>query len=134
MYSLEFAVRHKYAGVASGITIPVDLGYGGNHLKLDAKLDTGAQFCLFDRGYGESLRIEIEEGHRLQMRTANSSFVAYGHEVSLVVLGFESHVMAYFPEDDNIHRSVLGREGWLLQVRLGLVDYDQLIYLSSYDG
>jgi hypothetical protein len=28
---------------------------------------------------------------------------------------------------------LLGRQGWLLQVRLGLVDYEQLIYLSNYD-
>jgi hypothetical protein len=132
MHRLEFEARHRYDNKPSGITVPVDLGYGGKRVRLDAKVDTGAEYCLFARGYGEILGIDIEKGERLELRTVNSSLVVYGHEVSLSVLGLDFQLIAYFPEDATIRRSLLGRRGWLLQIRFGVVDYEQLIYLSPY--
>lgn len=85
-------------------------------VRLEAKIDTGAEFCLFERGYGEMLGIGIQDGNRQELRTVNGTFVAYGHEVSLTVLG----------------RTLLGRQGWLPRVRLGLIDYEQLLFLSQY--
>ncbi len=60
--------------------------------------------------------------------------VAYGHEIDLVVMGLEFHLMAYFYEAPEIRRSLLGRGGWLQQIRLRIVDYEQLVYLNRYDS
>jgi hypothetical protein len=98
------------------------------------KLTLVQNFVLFERGYGELLEIPIEQGERMVLRTVNSQFTAYGHEVTVRVLDLEFHFMAYFPESREIRRSLLGRKGWLLQVRLAIIDYDQILYLSRYDS
>lgn len=46
-------------------------------------------------------------------------------------IAFES--MVYFFADERIKRNLLGRAGWLDRVRLGLVDYDRVLYLAGYD-
>jgi hypothetical protein len=134
MHSIQFQARHDYSKTRGGITVPIELGYGLEWIRLDAKIDTGAEFCLFERGYGEALGINIEVGDEKRLSTLSGAIVAFGHEVSLRVLGLEFPLVAFFPQDASIHRSLLGRQGWLRQVRLGLVDYDQMIYLSRYDN
>ena len=95
MHSIEFQAQHDYISEPLGITVPIELGYGPNRAKLTAKVDTGAEFCLFQRGFGEALGIEVEAGERKELHTANSTFVAFGHEVSLRVLGFDFSLVAY---------------------------------------
>jgi len=51
----------------------------------------------------------------------------------LAALGVEVHTLVYFFDNPSIRRNVLGRNGWLNKVRMGLVDYDSLVYLSAYD-
>ncbi len=41
--------------------------------------------------------------------------------------------MVYFFADEHISKNLLGRTGWLDRVRLGIVDYDQQLYLAEYD-
>jgi hypothetical protein len=31
-------------------------------------------------------------------------------------------------------RNFLGRSGWLDRLRIGIIDYDHLLYLSTYDS
>ncbi|MFQ5741514.1 MAG: hypothetical protein ACE5JX_21160 [Acidobacteriota bacterium] len=65
--------------------------------------------------------------------TATGSFNTYGHMVTLSALGLDLETMAYFPTNRDFPRNVLGREGWLRQTRLGIVDYDGLMYVSDYN-
>ncbi len=39
----------------------------------------------------------------------------------------------YFAEYYGLPRNLLGKFGWLQQIRFGLVDYDEMIYLSDYN-
>lgn len=96
-------------------------------------MDTGAADCLFDRFFGELLGIEVEDGVRQVYRTVAGSFTAYGHEVTLRTLGLEWSAVVYFYEAANQQQNFIGRRGWLDRVRVGLVHYDQQLYLSSYD-
>ncbi|HWQ33097.1 MAG TPA: hypothetical protein VNQ79_09595 [Blastocatellia bacterium] len=48
-------------------------------------------------------------------------------------LGMTFEVMVYFAAHQGMTRNLLGRHGWLEQVRLGLVDHDELLYLSPYN-
>jgi hypothetical protein len=47
-------------------------------------------------------------------------------------LGLEFDSVVYFAADYGLSRNLLGREGWLQKVRLGIVDYETTIYLSPY--
>lgn len=97
------------------------------------KLDTGASFCIFRRIYGELLGLTIESGQPETLSTPMGSFLAYGHDVTLVTLGLEFQTTVYFAADENFTRNVLGRQGWLDRVRLGLFDYEGKLLLSDYN-
>jgi hypothetical protein len=124
-YTLNFEVLHTYDPAKSGISVPVELRLNGRVVTLAAKLDTGASFCIFARTYAEALSLDIERGIPEWIGTAtNNRFLTYGHNVTLSTLNFEFDTMVYFAMDEGFRRNVLGRRGWLEQVRLGLIDYD----------
>ncbi len=128
-HTLRFSERYTYDSRPEGITIPAVLEASGKRVELLAKIDTGASYCLFEHGFGEALGLPVEEGFRRTFATANGSFEAYGHEVSIQVLGTETTATVY--ADPTIERNVLGRRGWLDLLRLGLVDYEQTVYLAD---
>ncbi|HSF25447.1 MAG TPA: hypothetical protein VLE20_14575 [Blastocatellia bacterium] len=132
-YQLEFRSLHNYDPGKSGISVPITLRSGSASVALNAKVDTGATYCIFQRLYGEHLGLDIERGHQQLIGTPTGSFVAYGHEVSLSVLEFEFDAVVYFAADDSFNRDVLGRHGWLSRVQLGIVDYKGKLYLDRID-
>ncbi len=133
-YPLEFQVWHCYEDVPSGIPLPVVLRAGDRVVQLAAKLDTGSQYCVFERKWGEQLGLTIEAGLLLKMRDASDNvFETFGHDVTIEVLGFPIESTVYFASDRGFRRSALGRVGWLNKFRLALIDYDRHLYLSAYD-
>ena len=48
------------------------------------------------------------------------------------MLGIVIHSLVYFFAESAIRKNVLGRNGWLDRVRIGLVDYDREFYLAAY--
>ena len=132
-YPLSFRTRYAYEPSDRGVSVPVALSAGPEMVRLFAKIDTGADYCLFERGYAEALLLEVERGTSSDFSTAAGEFHAYGHELTLAALGVEVHALVYFFENPNIRKNVLGRNGWLNRVRLGLVDYDSLVYVSAHD-
>jgi len=114
--------------------VPVVLRVGSRNADITARIDTGATHCLFGRDAAGDLGIVVEDGYRQIFSTANSQFIAFGHDVVISVLGIELESMVYFFADPEIRKNVLGRRGWLDRVRLGLIDYDQTLYLSSYNA
>jgi hypothetical protein len=46
-------------------------------------------------------------------------------------ISFETTV--YFAEEASFNRNVLGQQGWLDRLRLGLMDYEGKLYLSDYN-
>jgi hypothetical protein len=80
------------------------------------------------------LGIEVESGYRKELSTLTSGgLIAYGHSVSLQILGLEFDSYVYFAAEYGLPRNILGREGWLRKMRLAIVDYDAEIFLSPYD-
>lgn len=131
--TLTFAKFFQYDITKQGITLPVTLSFGGRAIDLKAKLDPGSTYCVFARFIGEHFGLTIEAGMPERIGTVTGSFMAYGHEIRLSVLGFDYDITAYFAEDPNFGRNVLGRQGWLDRIRLGLIDYDGKLYLSDYN-
>ena len=129
---VEFDVVHFYDLRETGIPLEVKLEYGGLTEEFTAKIDTGSTFCVFRRLHGEFLGIEIEDGTLIELGTATGSFRAFGHEVTLTVLGIETVSTVYFAESEYFDRNVLGRIGWLDRVKLGLIEQEGKLFLSEY--
>ena len=132
-YRLVFDTKHQY-GSGQGIQVPVILGLRGQIVKLDAKVDTGAEYCVFQRGYGEHLGLEIEKGHEQRLATPTGSFQTFGHFLTIEVFGYPVDSMVYFAVDPDFKRNVLGRNGWLNRYRVAFIDHDSELYLSPYDA
>ncbi len=82
--------------------------------------------------YAADLGIDLTSGVKMRFGTANSSFEAYGHEVEIDAFGIRIFATVYFFADPEIRKNVLGRNGWLDRIRIGISDYDRAIYLATY--
>lgn len=130
--NIDYDEIYYYDTLKKGITVPVYLKHDGQIADLKAKIDTGAENCVFERKHGELLGIEIENGKLQNFSTATSGFLAYGHELTINVLGIETVSTVYFAKEESFTRNVLGRQGWLDRVKLGLIDYEGKLFLSEY--
>ena len=131
-HHLTFDLHYRYNDLRTGIEIPATLKLGHEVVFCQAKVDPGAQVCLFKRDLGETLGLEIESGYPIELDTLGGALRAYGHAVTLHTLGLEFDSLVYFAADYGLPRNLLGREGWLQKVRFAVVDYDAVLYLSPY--
>jgi predicted aspartyl protease len=129
---LEFDSVYEYSLSKVGISVDATLQNGDYSVDIDTRIDTGATYCIFERYYGERLNLKIEEGIPIEIGTATGSFRAFGHELTLTVLGIETVSTVYFAENDYFDRNVLGRIGWLDRVKLGLIEQEGKLFLSEY--
>lgn len=132
MHHLGFNEAYCYASSEDVISIPILLRSGGFTVPVRACVDTGSSYCVFEADLAQALNFELTSGIHSKFRTANSSFDAYGHEVEIVAFGVTTHSVVYFFADPHIRKNVLGRNGWLDRVRLGLVHHENLIYLDAH--
>jgi hypothetical protein len=133
-YTITFDALHEYGAGALGITVPVTLDAGLLSSTVETKLDSGSTYCVFRRGTGEALGLDIETGVPQWISTPTGSFLTYGHEVTLSAFGFQFDVVAYFAVDEWFTRDALGRFGWMQQLKLGIVDYEGKLYVGAYDA
>ena len=131
-YALQFEKLLEYDVSDSGVNVDITLTLNKKTVTLTAKIDTGASCCVFARNQAEELGIAVEQGMRQLFATATGDFLAYGHEVTLSVAGFEFDSFVFFAADEHIKRCVLGRFGWLDRIVLGLFDYEGKLYLNAY--
>lgn len=131
---LVFDRSYFYETRKSGITVPVILRLNELTVEFEAKVDSGAENCIFERRQGEALGLTVESGEEQIFSTVNSLFVTYRHELTIKVLGIETVSTVYFAKDESFTRNVLGRQGLLDRVILGLIDYEGKLLLSAYGG
>lgn len=129
-YELNFAAKYIYDSTKVGITAKVTLRRNDLFVSINAKIDTGSEFCLFGREYGEALDIEIETGYQKNLSTLAGNLSAFGHYIELETFGLKFDSLVYFAQDYSLNRNLLGRQGWLQLVKLGLDDYRSEIYIS----
>ncbi len=132
-YQLDFLTRVIYP---SGFDIMLPIAISANSqdfYEVQAKLDSGSVFCVLQRHYSRLLKLDLEAGIPQRIRTATGSFLAYGHDIIVSIEGIEWHATVYFAEDEYFPVNVVGRVGFLDRLRIGLVDYEQTLYLSAYD-
>lgn len=132
METLSFDEVYFYDTLKTGITVSTILKYGDELVDFEAKIDTGASFCIFERKHSERLGLEIKNGNETRISTATASFSTFTHDLSLTVLGIETFSTVYFAKEESFTRNVLGRQGWLNRVKFGLIDYEGKLFLSEY--
>ena len=130
---VRFDETYFYNTLKIGITVPVILRLNDRLVEIEAKIDTGAENCIFERRHGETLGLEIESGAEKIFSTVTAPFMTYQHELTLNVLGVEIFSTVYFAKEESFTRNVLGRQGFLDRVKLGLIDYEGKLLLSAYD-
>ena len=79
------------------------------------------------------LGLDVEGGAPQTVSTANGAFRVFGHRLAMTALGFQFEATVYFAADESIRRSVLGRRGFIDQLRLCLIEHDGELYVSKYD-
>ncbi len=131
--TITFSTQYKYDTLKIGVTGTVTLRLNGDTVDFEAKVDTGAENCIFEKIHGERLGLIIESGREQIFSTAAGIFTAYGHELTINVLGIETVSTVYFAKEESFTRNVLGRQGWLERVKLGLIDYEGRLFLSEYN-
>lgn len=131
---LSFNEELKYDDNPAGITIFVSLGYAGKNLRVEAKVDPGAEVCLFTHDVARRLGIAVESGIPIALSTLTDPLEAFGHEVTLQTCEMVFQSTVYFAKYPNLPRNILGRQGWLRKLKLAVIDYDNMLYLSEYDS
>jgi len=132
-YQLDFEKQVSFADTGDGIALEAEIRYSDVSVKIDARIDTGAAYSIFERRFGEELGLEIESGMRQRFGTATGGFYAYGFRVTLLTADLEFDSMVFFAEEDNFTKNVLGRITWLDNLALGLVAGAGKIYLSRFE-
>lgn len=128
-YSFDFPLKHLYPDQDAGIPVAVFLTYGDKTEKVSAKLDTGADFCVFTYDVAMQLDIPLDTGFMKTFDTSGGLVDAYGHEVTINSFGHEHTAIVFFAATPGHRRNLLGRQGWIRNFGIALFDYDSVLYL-----
>jgi hypothetical protein len=131
LISLDFEAQHEYEDAGAGIVVPIRLIHGERSVELRARVDTGAADCLFDRFYADALGLG-DSGVERDYRTVTGSFKAFGHELTIETFGLQWQAMVFFHAMGNPAHAFVGRRGWLDRLRLGIIHYEQRLFLRRY--
>ena len=129
-YQLDFQIKYLYPTTADGITIPVSLSVGDVIVDARAKVDCGAAFCLFQREIADELGIDVESGIPMRMSTLTGTLPTFGHSVTLQFFDVAYDSIIFFASYHNIPRNLLGMNGWMNRLLLGLDSQHEVLYLN----
>jgi hypothetical protein len=73
-YQLNFEEFLTYHVGDEGIGLDVEIKFSDSTVNLNAKIDTGATYSIFERRFGAELGLEIERGMRQRFGTATGGF------------------------------------------------------------
>ena len=82
-HHLSFERLVSYDAGESGITVNTTLKFTDKSVSVQAKIDTGSTFCIFERRFGEQLGLKIEDGLFQRIGTATGVFATYGFRLTL---------------------------------------------------
>ncbi len=119
---LTFAEEFRYDDAPVGITLPVTLRYGEKSLRSQAKVDTGAEVCLFRHEHAAALGLQLEQGMPIVLAGLGGSIEAFGHEIILQTGDIAFQSIVYFAKHPGLTRNLLGRQGWLRNLKLAVID------------
>ncbi len=59
-YQLDFEKQVSFDDTSDGIVLEAEIRYSDVSVRIDARIDTGAAYSIFERRFGEELGLEIE--------------------------------------------------------------------------
>jgi hypothetical protein len=130
---LSFDFSYLYPDQPDGITLPTALSFGGKVVHTYAKVDCGAECCIFSHEVGRRLGLDIESGIPKLMGSLTGTLDTFGHEVTIQTLNVAFVSVVYFAKYTGVSRNLLGRNGWLRQLRVAIIDYDNMLYYGKYE-
>jgi hypothetical protein len=132
-FELTYTEVVSYPDKDGGILLYVTLSCAEFRATAEAVVDSGGSVCLFSRELGVALGLDVETGIPKRLSSLGGSIDCFGHEVTLETVGLTFQSIAYFAKHPNLPRNILGRQGWLRNLKLGLVDYENKLYLGKYE-
>jgi len=127
----EHAIEYLDSPRNVGITIEITLIRGNRRRRIQAKIDTGAEYCIFQRDYADALDLDVTSGELITFDSAGGPFTAWGHYVTIESFDFQHEALVFFSDTYGFRRNLLGRRGWIEHVQLGLIDYQSKLYVSK---
>ncbi|MGH9801538.1 MAG: hypothetical protein ACRD82_14330 [Blastocatellia bacterium] len=132
VFELSFSKSHVYSEVDGPIFLPVTLNVAGESTTVQAVVDSGGAVCLFGLEVAITLGLDVESGIPKRLNSLGGPIDSFGHEVTLETVGLSFQSVVYFAKYPGLARNILGRQGWLRNLKLGLVDYENTMYLGEY--
>ena|SRR5687767_5257946 len=108
---LSFDVAFQYPDRADGITIPTVLSFGDQIIRTSAKVDPGAEYCVFSHELGVKLGLNIERGIPQTMGSLTGTLDTFGHEITIQAFDIAFQSIVYFSKYPGLPRNLLGRVG-----------------------
>ena len=110
---MKFLYRNCY-GLIHRPFITTTLKYKRKHINIISLVDTGADYCTFERDVGLSLGIDITSGDLDYMKgVGNKLYPIYYHNLTLVIAGYTIKTEVFFSNDFGIPPyPVLGHVGF----------------------
>jgi hypothetical protein len=133
MYELTYSEVVSYPEKDGGILLYVVLSQAGFRVSAEAVVDSGGAVCLFSRELGIALGLDVEAGIPKRLSSLGGPIDCFGHEATLETAGLAFQSIVYFARYPNLPRNILGRQGWLRNLKLGVVDYENKLYLGKYE-
>jgi hypothetical protein len=132
-FELEFTEAISYPEKDGGILLYVALSRAEFRASAEAVVDSGGSVCLFSREPGVALGLDVEAGLPKRLSSLGGPIDCFGREVTLETAGLSFQSIVYFAKYPNLPRNILGRQGWLRNLKLGLGDYENKLYLGKYE-
>jgi hypothetical protein len=129
---LSFDIVFQYPDQVDGITVPTVLSFGDRTIRTFAKIDPGAEYCVFSHELGVSLGLDIEHGIPQRMGSLTGTLETFGHEITIQTFDIAIQSIVYFSKYPGLSRNLLGRIGWLRHLRIAIIDYENKLFLSQY--
>jgi hypothetical protein len=57
-HQLDFKISYQYQSAKGGVSIPITLTVGSRAVECFAKIDTGSEYCLFQRKLADKLLLD----------------------------------------------------------------------------
>lgn len=110
-------MKFQYRQIETGVfrpVIPIKLFYKANKISFWALVDSGADFCLFNRNIAEELGIQFEQGDKLEaFGVIGKGVAAHFHEIELKVGTYSYKTKAVFAENlSEIRYGLVGQIGF----------------------
>lgn len=92
--------------------ISIAIKYKDQRIRINGLVDSGADWCLFPVSIGEQLKMPVDQGKKMPFKGATATGMAYFHEVTLEIGGWEHNCIVGFSSDFDAMGGILGQYGF----------------------